>query len=113
LGQGRLLTYFNNKIMIERHWKGLAKFDEAKNYEHHLKTETFVKLATIPGFVSEKILKRALAGGIEFLIITTWESIAVIKQFAGEDIEIAVVPAKVRDMMIAFDETAAHYEIAE
>jgi len=99
--------------MIERHWKGLAKFDEAGNYEHHLKTETFVLLGSIPGFVSSKILRRTTADGVEFLVITAWESIKVIKQFAGENIDVAVVPPKVRDMMISFDETATHYEVVE
>src|SRR4051812_40862490 len=99
--------------MIERHWKGLARFDEAENYEHHLKTETFVTLASIPGFMAAKILKRALPRGIEFLIITVWESPAGIKKFAGENIEIAVVPAKVRDMMISIDEKAVHYEVSQ
>lgn len=99
--------------MTERHWKGLAKFDETENYEHHLKAETFVTLASIPGFIAAKILKRALPHGAEFLIITVWESLAVIKAFAGEDINIAVVPGKVREMMISFDETVAHYEVIE
>jgi len=99
--------------MIERHWKGLAIFDEAENYEHHLKTETFVTLASIPGFISAQILKRTQTEGVEFLIITVWESIEVIKQFAGENIDVAVVPAKVRAMMISFDKTATHYEVVK
>lgn len=99
--------------MIERHWKGLAKFDEAENYEHHLKTETFVTLASIPGFISVKILKRNLADGVEFLVVTVWKSLAVIKAFAGENINIAVVPQKVSDMMISYDGIAVHYDVVE
>jgi len=49
--------------------------------------------------------------GTEFQIVTVWESLTAIKAFAGEDPEIAVVPAAVRAMLVTYDERVAHYEI--
>jgi len=99
--------------MIERHWKGLARFDEAQNYEYHLKTETFPALAGIGGFVNARILKRQTTEGVEFLIITIWESVEAIVGFAGQNIDIAVVPDKVVKMMITYDNIAMHYEVVK
>jgi heme-degrading monooxygenase HmoA len=99
--------------MIARHWKGIAKPELADAYEQHLLSETFPHLLQIKGFIKASILKRRLAAGIEFLIITQWDSLSSIKAFAGEDIEIAVIPQKVREMMVHYDDKAFHYEVAK
>jgi heme-degrading monooxygenase HmoA len=99
--------------MIERHWKGIAKFEEADNYVKHLREDTFRTLESIPGFVRATILQRTIATGIEFLIITVWESYESIKQFAGPQAAVAVVPEVVRKMMIEFDNDVLHYEVVE
>jgi hypothetical protein len=54
-----------------------------------------------------------VANGIEFLIVTTWDSIESIRQFAGDEVDIANVPAEARAMMITFDPKAVHYEVVE
>lgn len=98
--------------MIERHWKGIAKTGEADNYVRHLMTETFPAVSKLKGFVRASILTRPVEKGTEFLIVTVWESIEAIRRFAGEDVETAVVPLVVREMMVTFDGKAAHYEVA-
>ena len=97
--------------MIERHWKGISKFEEVDNYIKHLLTETFPELSKINGFKWASILKKETNVGIEFLIITVWESIETIKKFSGVNFEIAVVPQVVKNLMISYDEFATHYEI--
>ena len=98
--------------MILRHWKGIARVEEADNYIRYLETETFPQVSTIEGFVKAKILTRNVEQGVEFLIISIWESIESIKQFAGEVADKAVVPPHVQAMMVEFDDFATHYEIA-
>jgi heme-degrading monooxygenase HmoA len=61
--------------------------------------------------VRASILKRDVEGGIEFQIITVWESLEAIKSFAGEDTEAAVVPLVAQAMMVEFDARALHYEV--
>lgn len=97
--------------MISRHWTGLAKKDRTDDYIAHLKNETFEQLDTIDGFVGASILKRELAEGVEFLIVTKWRSVEAIKQFAGENFETAVVPKKAQEMMIRFDTVVKHYDV--
>jgi heme-degrading monooxygenase HmoA len=97
--------------MISRHWRGLAKPPHAEDYVQHLRSETFPSLTKISGFISASILRRELPEGVEFLIVTNWESIGAIQEFAGENFEIAVVPEKVQNMMLDYDRLARHYEV--
>ena len=99
--------------MISRQWRGLAKAVCAQAYVEHLRTETFPTIAALPGFVSASILRRIVPRGVEFLIVTQWTSVEAIRGFAGSDPETAVVPEKVREMMIEYDHIVRHYEVVE
>lgn len=99
--------------MIARHWKGLARADRASDYEAHLRHETFPALARMAGFVDASILRRDHNAGVEFLIVTRWRSMDAIRQFAGDDLEAAVVPEEVAAMMIGYDRRVMHYEEVE
>jgi heme-degrading monooxygenase HmoA len=99
--------------MISRQWKGIARPSEASNYIRHLREDTFPKLTQLPGFLRANILRRDVAEGVEFLIVTEWESRDVIRAFTGEDIARAVVPDVVQAMMVRFDKEVAHYELVD
>ena len=99
--------------MISRQWRGIAKRSEADRYISHLRAETFPQLAGIPGFINASILRREAAEGIEFQIVTTWESIEAIRRFAGENAQRAVVPEEVEKMMVSYDRAVDHYEVVE
>ena len=98
--------------MISRHWKGTCKRDQAEAYVRHMQSETLPALQAIPGFVRASILRRDVPSGIEFQIVTAWQSLDAIRAFAGEDAEAAVVPAAVQAMMVDFERRAVHYEVA-
>ena len=97
--------------MIARHWRGLAHARSADAYIEHLQTETFPALARIAGFMGASLLRRSEVRGVEFLVITHWESPGAIAQFSGTDPELAVVPEYVRTLMIEYDDRARHYEV--
>jgi len=46
------------------------------------------------------------------LSITLWQSLNAIEAFAGRDVEVAVVPQSVQAMMVSYDRSVAHYEVA-
>lgn len=97
--------------MIARHWTGLCKRERALDYISHLENDTFKSLLSIKGFVKASILKRDTGEGVEFVIITHWESVDAIRQFTGPDFGKAVVPPFVRNIMIRYDASVRHYEI--
>jgi len=61
--------------------------------------------------VRATILRRDVASGTEFQVVTVWNSLQEIEAFAGADIEKAVVPAVAQAMMVEFDRKAVHYEV--
>jgi heme-degrading monooxygenase HmoA len=67
----------------------------------------------VRGFSSASILKRVVPQGVEFLIVTNWASLEAIRAFAGSNPENAVVPPKVREMMLEFDPVVRHYEVVD
>ena len=91
----------------------MAQPNEAQRYVEHLRAETFPALKEISGFVDASILRRMVPGGVEFLIVTRWSSMAAIANFVGSDPERAVVPPKVVRMMIEYDQRVRHFELLE
>jgi len=99
--------------VISRHWRGVSKRERAEAYIAHLQAETLPALRRIPGFVRVSILRREVDRGTEFQIVTVWKSREAIQAFAGPDLEAAVVPPVVRDMMVEFDERVRHYDVVQ
>jgi heme-degrading monooxygenase HmoA len=99
--------------MISRQWRGLAKPDCTEAYVDHLRSETFPAIAKLPGFVRASILRRTLREGVEYLVVTEWDSLDSIRRFAGDKVDAAVVPARVREMMLEYDQLVRHYEVVE
>src|SRR5215831_5712801 len=98
--------------MVSRHWKGIAKREDADRYVAHLKSDTFPKLASLSGFVRASILRREVPTGTEFQVVTVWHSLQAIRAFSGADIEAAVVPPVAQAMMVKFERRAVHYDVA-
>jgi len=99
--------------VISRQWRCLAHSNRADDYVRHLRAETFPTLRKIPGFIDASILSRRLSPGIEFLIVTRWESLGAIAHFSGPDPEVAILPARAAEMMIEYDTRARHFEVIE
>ena len=96
--------------MITRNWTGVVKAERTNDYLAHLQNDTFKKLQSIKGFVNASILQRVVTDGIEFLVVTYWETMDAIREFAGEAADIAVVPPLVQEMMVRYDPVVRHYE---
>jgi len=70
---------------------------------------------TVRGFKGAQVLRRKVNDGsekdeVEFVVITQFDSIEAVKQFAGEDYEVAVVLPEARKLLTRFDARSAHYE---
>lgn len=97
--------------MISRQWKCILKEESHDQYIAFLNNVVLKNARTLPGFVHADILKRRTINGLEFLVVTLWETLDNIKAFAGEDIEKAMVPEEAQKMMVSFDKTVQHYEV--
>src|SRR5512147_2016340 len=102
-----------NKHMIVRIWHGWTSPDNADTYEALLKEEIFVGIENrrTPGFNGIQLLRRAAGAEVEFVTIMRFDSLAAVREFAGDDYEVAVVPPKARAVLTRFDERSQHYEV--
>jgi heme-degrading monooxygenase HmoA len=96
--------------MITRNWTGVVKPERSNDYLHHLQHDTLKKLSSIKGFLHASIHQRVVTDGIEYLVVTNWENMDAIREFAGDTADIAVVPLIAQEMMVRYDPVVRHYE---
>jgi heme-degrading monooxygenase HmoA len=99
--------------MISRIWHGWTTPENADRYESLLKTEIFVGIQAreIAGFRRIQLLRRDLGDEVEFVTIMWFDSLDAVREFAGDDFEVAVVPPKARAVLKRFDGRSQHYEV--
>ncbi|MDX1521835.1 MAG: antibiotic biosynthesis monooxygenase [Anaerolineae bacterium] len=99
--------------MISRIWHGWTTPANADKYEALLKEEIFVGIENrhIRGFKGIQLLRRDAGEEVEFITIMTFASLEAVREFAGEDYDVAVVPDKARALLSRFDERSQHYKI--
>lgn len=98
--------------MIVRLWRGRARPESADAYQHHVTRTVFPKLTRIDGFLGARVLRRAVQGRVEFLVITEWRSWDAIRAFAGGSPDVAVVEPDARAVLDDFDTHVDHFEVA-
>lgn len=98
--------------MIHRIWHGWTTRENADTYEAMLKEEIFTGIENrrIRGFKEIQLLRREAGKEIEFVTIMVFDSLDAVREFAGEDYEMAVVPERARAVLSHFDERSRHYE---
>jgi heme-degrading monooxygenase HmoA len=99
--------------VISRIWHGWTNSQNADKYKALLKEEIFVGIheRMIPGYKEIQLLRRQVDDETEFITIMTFDSLKAVREFAGQDYEQAVVPAKARAVLSHFDQRSQHYEI--
>jgi heme-degrading monooxygenase HmoA len=99
--------------MISRIWHGWTAPGNADAYEALLKEEIFVGIQSrhIRGFKAIQLLRRQAGEEVEFVTIMLFDSLDAVREFAGEDYEVAVVPDKARALLSRFDSRSQHYQL--
>ena len=98
--------------MIARIWKARATPERVREYADYLKSTVVPELTAIHGYQGVTLLQRDQNGAVEVTVITWWESLEVIRAFAGEAIETAVVHDSAARMLIDFDRSVEHHQVA-
>jgi hypothetical protein len=96
---------------VLRLWKGRSTLENADDYSRHATENVFPQLGSIPGHLGAQLLSRSVANGIEFLVLTFWESMDAVRKFAGAKPENAVVEPAARAALIDYDRTVVHFEV--
>lgn len=97
--------------MIARIWHGVTAVKDYEAYTNILKEIAIPDYSQTPGFKGLSFLRNIQGAGAHFTLITYWESIDAIKNFAGSDFEKAKYYPIDKDYLLAFEETVQHYEV--
>ena len=99
--------------MIIRIWHGWTTPHNADTYEALLKEEIFVGIENrrMAGFHGIQLLRREAGAEVEFVTIMRFDSFTAVREFAGDDYEVAVVPPKARAVLAHFDDRSQHYDL--
>jgi heme-degrading monooxygenase HmoA len=97
--------------MIARIWHGKTdkvKFDE---YSEILEKIAIPDYQKTKGFKGLTFLRNIIGDEAHFSLVTYWENMEVIKNFAGEDFEKAKYYPIDSDYLLEFEEKVQHYEV--
>jgi len=97
--------------MIARIWHGRTKVEDYEAYTAFLKDRAIPDYRSTEGFVRLVFLRTIKENEGHFTLITFWESLDVIKNFAVEDYEKAKYYPEDKDFLLEFEERVTHYEV--
>jgi heme-degrading monooxygenase HmoA len=95
--------------VITRMWRGWTAAANADAYERFLRSELFPEVATLPGFLGARILRRPAESEEEFVTLTMFESLDAVRAFAGEDYETPVIEPEAQRLLSRYEDRAVHY----
>jgi heme-degrading monooxygenase HmoA len=99
--------------MIIREWRGRAALSKRHAYPAHFRANVLPELRMLSGFLGAHLSSRNIDGGVEFLVLTRWESLDAIAAFAREPINSAVVEPGAVAALVEFNDFVVHYEVIE
>ena len=99
--------------MIIREWRGRASFDKAEAYPQFFRDNVLPQLRRLSGFLGVHFSRRRLDDAVEFLVLTRWQSMDAVREFAGPDPETAVVEPGATGLFLAYDTRVQHYDVIE
>jgi len=97
--------------MIARIWHGWTKVEDFEAYSEFMKERAIPDYRKTEGFVKLVFLRNIRENVSHFTLITFWENLEVIKNFAGEDFEQAKYYPEDENFLLEFEEKVTHYEV--
>jgi heme-degrading monooxygenase HmoA len=97
--------------MIARIWVGTTPADKADAYLAYLQRTGLADYAAVSGHRGTQVLLRIADDTATFTIITRWDSMEAIRQFAGDDPEVARYYPEDDDYLLFRNPTVEHHEI--
>ena len=97
--------------MIARFWTAKTSQAQAPVYTNHLKSRVLATLKEVDGYLGAKLLERETEGEVEIVVITFWQSLDAVREFAGDDLERAVVSEEIAPLLLYYDQRVRHYDV--
>jgi uncharacterized protein YciI len=96
---------------ILRRWSAHSTKALLPKYLEHFSNHVLPGLRRVPGYLGANVFTRHLDSDVEIVVETTWRSLESIRDFAGPDLEAAVVADQAAAVLTSFDRRVRHFEI--
>jgi heme-degrading monooxygenase HmoA len=97
--------------MIARQWIGETRESDANAYGKYLEETGISEIRRTQGNRGVLLLRRLLDGKAQFIVLSLWQSLEAIKEFAGADYELARYYAEDKRFLLSLDPHVTHYEV--
>ena len=97
--------------MIARIWRGKTDIKNYETYSNFLIEVAIPDYQKTDGFVKLEFLRQEIASEAHFTLITYWESLDVIKNFAGENYKKAKYYPEDDKFLLEFEKEVQHHEV--
>ena len=97
--------------MILRRWSARATEDGAQQYLRYFHQSVIPHLQQVGGYQGVLLLRREENDMVEIQVLTFWDTMDAIRQFAGTDVDSAVVEDEAKAVLHDFDTRVTHCEV--
>ena len=99
--------------MIARIWRGITPAEKADAYLEHLGETGLRAYANVSGCRGVKVLKRVQGEHCEIMLISLWNSMDAVREFAGENPDRSVYYPEDDQYLLDMEPLVRHYEVVE
>ncbi len=97
---------------ILRRWSARTTEAQLPKYLDHFSKNVLPELRGVAGYLGATVSLRRLENEVQIVVETNWRSLDSIRNFAGNDLEAAVVAPEATALLTNFDRRVQHSEIA-
>jgi hypothetical protein len=98
--------------MILRYWRGWTTAANADAYEKIVEgVLADIAVREIAGYRGAYLLRRDIGEETQFATALLLDGMDSVREFAGDDYELAYVPDNAREVLARYDERSAHFEV--
>jgi heme-degrading monooxygenase HmoA len=97
--------------MIARLWRGRVRPSQAEEYVEYVQRTGIRDQRATPGNMGSYLFVREVGGEAEVLVISLWESVEAILDFAGEPLEEAIYYPQDERYLLELEPCVVHYQV--
>ena len=99
--------------MIARIWRGITPVEKADAYLDYLRETGLRAYSNVGGCRSAKVLKRVQGEHCEIMLISLWDSMDAVREFAGENPDRSVYYPEDDQYLLEMEALVRHYEVVD
>jgi len=92
-------------------WKGRTSAAKADEYQRYLDANGISMILSTPGNRGVTVMRRDVGEAVEFTVLSVWDSMQAVRNFAGADYQKAVILPRDREFLLTVEPDVQHFEV--